>query len=83
VGTIFVQATAWAAEMAPVEAKSLYMATFDGIIDLSFVIMPLIVGAVALRGVQLPFLLCGLLLLASAAVFVQITDGGGATWKHI
>jgi DHA1 family multidrug resistance protein-like MFS transporter len=82
VGTIFVQATAWAAEMAPVEAKSLYMATFDGIIDLSFVIMPLIVGAVALQGVQLPFLLCGLLLPVSAAVFVQITDGGGATWKH-
>ena len=73
VGAVFVQATAWAAEMAPVEAKSLYMATFDAIIDLSFIVMPLIVGAVALWRVQLPFLLCGLLLLASAAVFVQIT----------
>ncbi|MFQ6057363.1 MAG: MFS transporter [Anaerolineae bacterium] len=78
VGAVFVQATAWAAEMAPVEAKSLYMATFDGVIDFSFVVMPLIVGAVALWRVQLPFLLCGLLLLASAAVFVQVTDGGGA-----
>jgi hypothetical protein len=55
--------------MAPLESKSLYMATFDGVIDFSFVIMPLIVGAVASWRVQLPFLVCALLLLTSAAVF--------------
>jgi MFS family permease len=68
-GAVFVQATAWAADMAPLESRSLYMATFDAVIDFSFVVMPLIVGAVALWRVQLPFLLCALLLLASAAIF--------------
>jgi len=67
-GTIFVQSGAWAAELAPSAQKSFYMAAFDAVIDLSFVIMPALVGVIAGWNVGGPFLACSLLLVASAAV---------------
>jgi DHA1 family multidrug resistance protein-like MFS transporter len=71
-GAVFVQSTAWAAEMAPAERKSLYMATFDAVIDFSFVVMPLLVGAVAILGVGVPFLLSAGLLCSATGVFVTV-----------
>jgi len=67
-GTIFVQSGAWAAELAPSAQKSFYMAAFDSVIDLSFVIMPILVGVIAGWDVGGPFLACSLLLVASAAI---------------
>jgi len=67
-GTIFVQSGAWAAELAPSAQKSFYMAAFDSVIDLSFVIMPALVGVIAGWDVEGPFLACSLLLVASAAI---------------
>lgn len=65
-GTIFVQSTAWAARLSPVEQRSLCLASFDALIDLSFVFTPLLVGPLIGLGTRLPFLLCAFLLLASA-----------------
>lgn len=73
-GTIFVQGTAWAAELAPTGRRSLYLASFDALIDLSFPITPALVGIVAGLGVQLPFLFCVPLLLASAWALSRVPE---------
>lgn len=71
-GAIFVQTGAWVAELAPVDQKSLYMASFDSIIDLSFMIMPALVGPMAGFEVRSPFLFCALLLIGSAVVLAFV-----------
>ena len=73
-GTIFVQSTGWAAELAPAERRSLYLASFDALIDLSFAFTPALVGVVAGLGVRLPFLFCVPLLLLSAWVLSRVPD---------
>jgi MFS family permease len=74
-GTIFVQSAAWAAKLAPAERRSLYLASFDAVIDLSFLVTPLAVGPLTSRGVRLPFLLSAFLLLASAGTLSRIPEG--------
>jgi len=74
-GTIFVQSAAWAAKLAPAERRSLYLASFDALIDLSFLFTPLLVGPLIGLGVRLPFLLCLFLLLASAWVLSRVPEG--------
>jgi MFS family permease len=59
-GAIFIQSTALAAEVVAEEARAMYLAFFDAVIDLSFIVMPLIVGFVARFGESLPFLVCTL-----------------------
>lgn len=71
-GAIFVQSAAWAAELAPVGRRSLYLASFDALIDLSFAITPALVGAIAGLGVRLPFLFCTLLLFLSAWILSRV-----------
>ncbi len=73
-GTVFVQGTAWAAGLAPTARRSLYLASFDAMIDLSFALTPLLVGPLAGLGVRLPFLLCALLLLASAGTLWRVPE---------
>ena len=73
-GTIFVQSAAWAAELAPAERQSLYLASFDTLIDLSFPLTPLLVGPLFGLGVRLPFLLCTALLFLSAGVLWRVPD---------
>lgn len=75
-GTIFVQSGAWAAELAPSTQRSFYMAAFDSVIDLSFVVMPTLVGIMAEWQVQGPFLVCSLLLVASAAILAATPHPG-------
>jgi MFS family permease len=68
-GAIFIQATALAAEVVAEEARAMYLAFFDAVIDLSFIVMPLIVGFVAGFGESLPFLVCALLLAGAGVLF--------------
>jgi MFS family permease len=70
-GAIFIQATALAAEVVAEEARAMYLGFFDAMIDLSFIVMPLIVGIVAGFGESLPFLVCALFL-AGAGVLFQL-----------
>jgi DHA1 family multidrug resistance protein-like MFS transporter len=74
-GTIFVQSAAWIAKLAPPERKSLYLASFDALIDLSFPATPVLVGLLAGLGVHVPFLFCALLLLTSACVLSRVPEG--------
>ena len=68
-GAIFVQATALAAEVVAEEARAMYLGFFDAMIDLSFILMPLIVGFVAGFGESLPFLVCALFLAGAGMLF--------------
>ncbi|KPJ48204.1 hypothetical protein AMJ40_07930, partial [candidate division TA06 bacterium DG_26] len=67
-GAVFVQSTAVVAELSPVGKKSLYLAFFDSIIDVSFVVMPPVVGWLLVFGEKIPFVLCVLLMVASASL---------------
>lgn len=58
-----------AAEAVAEEARAMYLAFFDAVIDLSFIVMPLIVGFVAGFGESLPFLVCALFLAGSGMLF--------------
>jgi len=68
-GAIFIQSTALAAEVVAEEARAMYLGFFDAVIDLSFIVMPLIVGFVAGFGESLPFLVCALFLAGAAMLF--------------
>jgi MFS family permease len=68
-GAIFIQATALAAEVVAEEARAMYLGFFDAMIDLSFIVMPLIVGLVAGFGESLPFLMCALFLAGAGVLF--------------
>jgi MFS family permease len=68
-GAIFIQATALAAEVVAEEARAMYLAFFDAMIDLSFIVMPLIVGLVAGFGESLPFLVCAVFLAGAGMLF--------------
>jgi len=71
VGTVFVQSSAYIAELAPEDKKSLYMAFFDSIIDYSFVIMPPIATYAYTYTPQAPFLLCAFLLIIATIIFAK------------
>jgi len=68
-GAIFIQATALAAEVVAEETRAMYLAFFDAMIDLSFIVMPLIVGLVAGFGESLPFLVCAVFLAGAGMLF--------------
>lgn len=68
-GAIFVQSAALVAEVVTEERRAMCLAFFDSVIDLSFVVMPLIVGAVAGYGETLPFLVCVLFLVGAGVLF--------------
>ena len=68
-GAIYIQATALAAEVVAEEARAMYLAFFDAVIDLSFIVMPLVVGLVAGFGESLPFLVCALFLAGAGMLF--------------
>jgi len=72
VGTVFVQSSAYVAELAPEDKKSLYMAFFDSIIDYSFVIMPPIATYAYTYTPRAPFLLCAFLLIIAAIIFGKV-----------
>jgi len=71
-GAVFIQATARAAEVVAEGTQVTSLAFFDSLIDLSFTVMPLIVGFTARFGETVPFLACTLFL-ASAGVLFQLT----------
>ena len=73
-GAVFIQATARAAEVVAEGTQVMSLAFFDSLIDLSFTVMPLIVGFTARFGETVPFLVCTLFL-ASAGVLFQLTKG--------
>jgi phosphatidylserine synthase len=51
------------------EAHATSLAFLDSVIDLSFSVMPLIVGFAARLGESLPFLVCALFLASAGALF--------------
>jgi len=60
-GAVFVQSGAMIAKSAPSGMESLYMAFFDGVIDLSFPAMPILVTPLLGVDLRSPFLLFALL----------------------
>jgi MFS family permease len=68
-GAIFVQSAALVAEVVAEERRAMCLAFFDSVIDLSFIVMPLIVGSVAGYGATLPFLVCVPLLMGAGTLF--------------
>ncbi len=68
-GAIFVQSTALVAEVVAEERRAMCLAFFDSVIDLSFVVMPLVVGFAAGYGEALPFLVCVPLLAGAGVLF--------------
>lgn len=77
-GAVFVQSTALIAEISPKGKKSLYLAFFDSIIDISFVAMPPLVGWILFLGERIPFTLCTFLMITSAIVFFHRNIGDRA-----
>jgi MFS family permease len=68
-GAIFVQSAALVAEVVAEERRAMCLALFDSVIDLSFVVMPLVVGFAAGYGEALPFLVCVPLLAGAGMLF--------------
>lgn len=68
-GAIYIHSTALAAETVEEEIRAMYLAFFDSVIDLSFIVMPLIVGFAAGFGESLPFLVCALFLTGARVLF--------------
>jgi MFS family permease len=75
-GAIFVQSTALAAEAVAEEASAMGLAFFDALIDLSFTVMPLVVGFTAGFGAGVPFLACALFL-AGAGILFRLSHRDG------
>jgi len=71
-GTVFVQACAMVAGMAPKGRESTYMAFFDAIIDTVFPIAPLLVVPLSSFRVRMPFLFLSVLMIASAFTYTLI-----------
>jgi MFS family permease len=65
-GALFVQSGTLVAEIAPPGEESLYMAFLDGVIDLSFPVMPVLVTPLLSADLRSPFLLFSLLTTLSA-----------------
>ncbi len=74
-GAVFVQATAMAAEVVAAETQAMSLAFFDALIDLSFTVMPLVVGFVAVYGASAPFLVCALFLTGAGILFSSSQTG--------
>jgi MFS family permease len=74
-GAIYVQSTALVAEMVAQETRAMALAFFDSMIDLSFIIMPVVVGFSAGFGESLPFLVCAFFL-AGAGILFQVHKTG-------
>lgn len=70
-GTVFVQSSAYIAEMAPEDKKSLYMAFFDSIIDFSFIVMPPIATYSFAQAATAPFFLCASLMIVAGLIFMK------------
>ncbi|MBS7652379.1 MFS transporter [Candidatus Bathyarchaeota archaeon] len=70
-GTVFVQASVLMAEVAPEDKKSLYMAFFDSIVDLSFIIMPPIAAYAFTYRPTAPFILCASLMIIGGIIFMK------------
>jgi DHA1 family multidrug resistance protein-like MFS transporter len=68
-GAIFVQSTALVAEVAAEGTRAMCLAFFDALIDLSFIVMPLIVGFAAGLGESMPFLVCAIFLAGAGVLF--------------
>lgn len=71
IGTVFIQSSAYIAELAPKGKESLYMAFFDSIIDYSFVVMPPIATYAYSYTPTAPFILCAILLIIAATIFTK------------
>ncbi len=70
-GTVFVQSSAYIAELAPEGKESLYMAFFDSVIDYSFVIMPPIATYAFTQASTAPFILCASLMIIAGIIFMR------------
>lgn len=70
-GAVFVQSSAYIADLAPEDQKSLYMAFFDSIIDYSFVVMPPIAAYTFTLSPTAPFLLCSLLMIMAGMILMK------------
>ena len=70
-GTVFVQSSAYIAEIAPEDKKGLYMAFFDSIIDYSFIVMPPIATYAFTYATATPFILCAFLMIIAGIIFMK------------
>jgi MFS family permease len=77
-GAIYVQSTALVAEMVAQETRAMALAFFDSMIDLSFIVMPVVVGFAAGFGESLPFLVCAFFL-AGAGILFQVCRASTTT----
>ncbi len=77
-GGVFVQSTAIVGELAPEESKSLYMALFDSIIDLSFIVAPVLSTAFLTLNLRSNFMLWSLLFLLATFLFSLVKEPGGS-----
>lgn len=70
-GTVFIQSSAYVAEIAPKDKRSLYMAFFDSVMDYSFIIMPPIMAYAFIYSLIAPFFLCALLMTVAGLIFMK------------
>lgn len=70
-GTVFVQSSAYIAELSPKDKKSLYMAFFDSIIDYSFIIMPPIASYTFTYTPTAPFTLCAVIMIIATIILIK------------
>ena len=73
-GGVFVQSTAMVGDFAPEESKSLYMALFDSVIDLSFLVAPVLSTLFLTIHLKANFLLWALLFLLATFLFSLVKE---------
>ena len=78
-GTVFVQASAVVAEMAPKGRESTYMAFFDAVIDMSFPVAPVLITRLASFQVRVPFLFLSIFMISSASIYTTTRFRGRET----
>ena len=78
-GTVFVQASAVVAEMAPKGRESTYMAFFDAVIDMSFPVAPVFITRLASFQVRVPFLFLSIFMISSASIYTTTRFRGRET----